>query len=233
MKKTCTEIHYFFCPECGAITPLARKISKQKEKFHKKKLYCYKCKREVNQVECKNQIELNEFKEKNLINSEKKILYILSGVPASGKSTWAKLKVEMEPNVAWVSRDEIRFKIMKQYEIFEGVECEYFAHENEVFCEYVKTIQEHINQNCPQIIADATQINERSRKKLLNRLDLKDYEIRIILFLDDIDICKIRNEHRIGKEKVSEQVINNMYDSLMQSNTYEEAYLIIRKGIVV
>lgn len=233
MKRSCTETHYFCCPECGTVTPLARKISKQKEKFHKKKLYCYKCRKELNQVECKNQIELDEFKEKNLVNSEKKILYILSGVPASGKSTWAKLKTKMEPNVAWISRDKIRFKIMKQYEIFEGVECEYFAHESEVFCEYVKTIQKHINQNCPQIIADATQINEKSRKKLLEQLDLKDYEVRIILFLDDINICKIRNKHRVGKEKVPERVIDNMYDSLMQSNTYREAYLIVRNGIVV
>lgn len=228
MKKTCTEVHYFCCPECGSITPLARKVCKKKEKFHKKRLYCYKCKKELNQVECRNQMELDEFKEKNLINSEKKILYILSGVPASGKSTWARLKSKMEPDVMWVSRDKIRYNIMNDYEKLEGVECEYFTHEKEVFEQYKNTIQELIDQNCPQIIADATQINEQSRKKLLNRLNLKDYEVRIILFLPDINICHSRNERRTGRERVPEQVIDNMYNSLMQSNTYEEAYLIIR-----
>lgn len=229
MKKTCTEVHYFCCPECGSITPLARKVSKRKEKFHKKRLYCYNCKKELNQVECKNQMELDEYK-KTLDIDNKKILYVLSGVPASGKSTWAKLKTEMEPNVVWVSRDKIRFDIMDSYE---GVECKYFTHEREVFDQYTETIQLYIDSDYPQIIADATQINERSRKKLLSHLDLKDYEVRIILFLTDINICHNRNERRTGRERVPEQVIDNMYDSLMQSNTYEEAYLIIRGGVVV
>lgn len=42
------------CPECGNITYIFRKQASQKKIGHLKKLYCYKCKKEVNQVEVKD-----------------------------------------------------------------------------------------------------------------------------------------------------------------------------------
>ena len=57
--------HRFFCPRCGyENVPLARKMSKIKEKHHLKKLYCYKCNLVLNQIECRNYEEVLEFKEK-------------------------------------------------------------------------------------------------------------------------------------------------------------------------
>lgn len=65
MKKSKTEIHRFFCPRCGTENvPLARKLSKRKEKGHLKKLYCYHCNILINQVECVDDFEVKEFKEK-------------------------------------------------------------------------------------------------------------------------------------------------------------------------
>lgn len=58
-----TNYHRFFCIKCGAETPLPRKKGKQHEKFHRKKLWCYHCKLEINHVECKNEIEVAKFKE--------------------------------------------------------------------------------------------------------------------------------------------------------------------------
>ena len=43
---------YASCPQTG----------KQKEKFHRKKLYCLNCKTEVNHIECRNQEEIETFK---------------------------------------------------------------------------------------------------------------------------------------------------------------------------
>ena len=39
------------------------------------------------------------------------VLYMLCGVPGSGKSTWARKKIEElgSEKVDWVSRDKIRF----------------------------------------------------------------------------------------------------------------------------
>lgn len=45
----------FFCTQCGFKMPLPRKMSKKREGGHLKKLYCCRCKKEVNFVECNNQ----------------------------------------------------------------------------------------------------------------------------------------------------------------------------------
>lgn len=56
--------HYFYCINCGqAGLPVWRAGNKFKEKFHRKKLYCFTCHAEVNHVECRNQGEINEFLE--------------------------------------------------------------------------------------------------------------------------------------------------------------------------
>jgi len=58
------EQHEFYCIKCGrAGLPLARPANRRREKFHRKKLYCIYCKQEVNHIECKNQAEVEEFKE--------------------------------------------------------------------------------------------------------------------------------------------------------------------------
>lgn len=65
MKRSKTEIHRFFCPRCGTENvPLARKLSKTKAKGHLKKLYCYHCNVVINQIECRNDQEVEEFREK-------------------------------------------------------------------------------------------------------------------------------------------------------------------------
>ena len=58
------ETHDFYCMSCGNKgIPLSRNVGFQHSKFHRKKLYCVFCKREVNHVECRNQMEVNKFKE--------------------------------------------------------------------------------------------------------------------------------------------------------------------------
>ncbi len=59
------EIHRFFCPRCGEESiPLARTKGKDRGKHHLKMLYCYHCKMTLNHVECRNDQEVAEFKEK-------------------------------------------------------------------------------------------------------------------------------------------------------------------------
>lgn len=58
------ESHDFYCIACGRKgIPLARKRGHQHESFHRKKLYCIYCQKEVNMVECKNEFEVEEFLE--------------------------------------------------------------------------------------------------------------------------------------------------------------------------
>lgn len=59
-----TEIHSFYCINCGEHNmDLPRKTGHKYNKHHRKKLYCWHCKQTVNSIECKNEKEVQEFKD--------------------------------------------------------------------------------------------------------------------------------------------------------------------------
>ena len=61
------------CPECGNIFQIWRKTNKQKELFHKKKLFCIVCHKEVNHIELKNiDLFLASLEFKNELTEEEK-----------------------------------------------------------------------------------------------------------------------------------------------------------------
>ena len=63
MPKGKTEEHYFCCINCGRTgIPLMRPLSRKREKFHRKKMFCPFCGRTVNHIECSSSIEVEEFK---------------------------------------------------------------------------------------------------------------------------------------------------------------------------
>ena len=95
-----------------------------------------------------------------------KTLWLMCGAPGSGKSYFAKNILANDEHWFYISRDEIRFQILKNDE-------EYFSHETDVYDCFVKRIQSIIcTIEQGNIIADATHLNKASRMKLLNRLDL-------------------------------------------------------------
>ena len=56
--------HDLYCINCGNKSyTLPRKTSKLKEQFHRKLLFCPKCKKEINHIECRNDEEALMFKE--------------------------------------------------------------------------------------------------------------------------------------------------------------------------
>ena len=61
------------------------------------------------------------------------ILYIMCGVPGSGKSTWAR--EHLTDNDVYVSRDDIRFSFLKEGD-------DYFSKEDMVWDTIVKSINE-------------------------------------------------------------------------------------------
>ena len=63
-KYAKTEIHDFYCLNCGNKgIELPRKRGQKKEKFHRKKMYCFHCHNTVNHIECKTIEEVAQFKE--------------------------------------------------------------------------------------------------------------------------------------------------------------------------
>ena len=65
-------------------------------------------------------------------------LIMMVGAPGSGKSTFAKTMAEEYKNMVIVSRDEIRYSIVKEDE-------EYFSREDDVIAEYYYTIAKNLD----------------------------------------------------------------------------------------
>lgn len=136
-------------------------------------------------------------------------LYIVCGPSGCGKTTWSQQYIAYQDaqgnDLRYVSRDEIRFSILKEGE-------DYFSHEKEVFKKFAGTITQTLIDGF-DCIADATHLNEFSRRKLTQAIDMSgftDYSIIYVIFDVDADICVARNKERSGRENVPENIIRNM-----------------------
>lgn len=137
---------------------------------------------------------------------KQKNLWVLCGIPGSGKSTWCEKAVK-KPGAVRVSRDVIRFAMLEDDE-------DYFAHEDDVFREFIRIINEHLwNDDVTDVFVDATHLNENSRNKLLRNIDLKNVSLNAINFIVDLDLAWQRNKLREGRSVVPFTVIRNMFNS--------------------
>lgn len=137
-------------------------------------------------------------------------LYMLCGIPASGKTTWAHKMIEKNRDWAYISRDEVRFTIIKE-------EDDYFSKEKQVFEKFVSQIANLLdNPEIPCVIADATHINERSRSKLLWAIKEKrkkdaPLEVVMIFFDTPLEECMRRNAQRKNRARVPDNTMERMY----------------------
>ena len=68
------------CPECGNTFTIWRRTASQREKYHKKYLYCAKCNKVTNHIELKNMdlyFAKLRFKNKEELNEEEQKIYQL------------------------------------------------------------------------------------------------------------------------------------------------------------
>ena len=132
-------------------------------------------------------------------------LYVMIGTPGSGKSTFVKKYIK---NANHVSRDEIRFSLLAEDE-------PYFSKENQVYREFVWEIYNSLLNKKEDVVADATNLNEKSRAKLFNAipLDLSNYEVIAVYMNTPLKTCLDRNELRkgIGRTYVPPQNLRRMF----------------------
>lgn len=141
----------------------------------------------------------------------KKTVYLLSGPPASGKSTW--VRSQLTKGSEWISRDNVRFSIVKEDE-------EYFSHEDEVFDTFIAYINKALEDpDIHTIYIDATHLNKRARHKVLSRIRKRNIsELNCVCFCVPPSVCQERNALREGRARVPAAAIENMF----KSYTYPE-----------
>lgn len=154
-------------------------------------------------------------------------LIVLCGIPASGKTTYAHNTEESEDNIIVVSRDKIRLEMLSE-------NGGYFDKEKQVYKRYVYEISEYLSQG-KTVIADATQVTVKSRKKLFKSLKNIDKELFdniekvAVNFNADIDDCIKRNREREGLHKVPSKVIinfSNIYVPASLSEGFDRIYTV-------
>lgn len=127
-------------------------------------------------------------------------LIMLVGIPASGKSSYARQNYK---DYKIYSSDELREKL------FNDVNDQ--VHNNELFRYIHKNIIKDL-KNGNNVVYDATNIYSRNRRKFLNKLSDIDCNKICVVFNVDVGKCKLRNSTR--ERKVPEEVIDKMYNKI-------------------
>lgn len=157
---------------------------------------------------------------------KQKHLSITSGIPGSGKSTWLKNNC---PNALIISRDAIRFALLKKGE-------DYFSKEDEVLKQFYFEINRALNDETDdrEIIVDATHLTIKARNTLFNNLDTKNVSMKSIYYFKvPLSVCLKRNCGRTGLARVPDNVIKRMYHSIvppMISEGFDTIYYINEFG---
>ena len=140
--------------------------------------------------------------------SKKNVLIVLGGLPASGKSTYAKEKLKSEETIV-LSSDELRKELL-------GNESDQTNNEI-VFRTLYARAKEYL-QNGKNVVIDATNINIKARRGLLSNFAKMPIERIAIVFATPFEICIERDKSR--KRTVGEEVIKKfLYLQFFQNKT--------------
>lgn len=137
-------------------------------------------------------------------------LYLMVGIPGSGKSTWVQNRIAQTGHGIWISRDKIRFSMLEEDE-------DYFAHENEVIKKFISQINNAIaSNNNEDIYIDATHLNEKARARVINQIGFErtNYELKAVVFTTPVSTCVRRRENSTGRENIPASVVRRMNSQL-------------------
>ena len=135
---------------------------------------------------------------------------MLSAVPASGKTTWAKKYQEEHPNVLIINSDDVRM------EVTHG---DYQDHskQKEVWELFEKRIHEYAKEDGVTVILDALNDTNEVRYKYLSTTP--EYEKKIlILFPSSLDKSRFYNNQREVEVRVPDPILESLYNKFEEPN---------------
>jgi len=131
-----------------------------------------------------------------------KTVYILSGVPGCGKSTWAEKFSSTHPNTKIIASDDIRYEVGGSYQ--------YFKEETKIWRIFFSRANElSKNEDVINVILDSTCLTNLKRRDFLRKINGYDHKV-LVFFNVSPDICKARNKMHILGKIVQDEPLNNM-----------------------
>lgn len=143
---------------------------------------------------------------------KKGTLTIMVGIPASGKSFFARHYSEATGAV-WVSRDKVRDELFPDPDYSP-------RQEYDVRAEYYRRLIEALDKG-KDCIADSTNLTPKHREALVTKVG--PHAKNIVAVCLDVG-CKVaipRNRVRTGKERVPDKVIRSMYRDMKFPTPHE------------
>ena len=154
-------------------------------------------------------------------------LILITGIPGAGKSTLLKNTTREDCGDYIVSRDKIRFSLVKEGE-------PYFSKENEVWEMFIQEIKDNLPKY-DTVFVDATHVTEGSRTKVLRALGsaIKGVTLGSIFVNVPLELALEQNEQRKGtRAYVPQSAIESMYLALTppsEEEGFDEMYIVTRK----
>lgn len=139
-------------------------------------------------------------------------LYVLIGLPASGKSTWATNKIKEDKDIILLSSDSLRKELL-------GDENDQ-SNNNKVFRELYKQLKDNLNDG-KSVIFDATNISYKKRVNFLNEISGIKCKKVAVYFNTPLYMCVHKDKKR--NRTVGEGLINKMFLN-MNIPSYSEGF---------
>ena len=128
-------------------------------------------------------------------------LYMLKGLPASGKSTWARELINNKENIKRVNRDDIRSMLGTS---------EWSKKSESIVNKIRKGIIITLLEAGFSVIDDNTNLHPKNERWLRTTAEEREIEFKIISFTDvSLKLCIIRDTKR--KRSVGIGIITTMY----------------------
>ena len=161
------------------------------------------------------------------LNKKQQTVFLMCGPAGSGKSTWLNKRMKSKTDV-WISRDNIRFGLLKEGE-------DYFAHENDVKEIFYNSIADYTSSSkWENIYIDATHLNPKARNQTLWNIG-KHCSVIAVSFEVPAKVAIERNKKRSGLARVPDNVIWNMksrYKAPSLDEGFDEIWHVDAKGVI-